>query len=148
MPSTLPSNASWSLGTTGGTSSVQISPSSIRSKAHDRRARRSAEVARRVLNVMVATIGIVLTAPLMLFVAVLVRLDSKGPAIYKQERVGLCRRRARGGARGGRRRERNLGGRVFTIYKFRTMTVAQNGGERWATKNDARITRLGPPTSK
>ena len=45
--------------------------------------------------------------------------------------------------RNGRRREQNFGGRVFTIYKFRTMTIAQTREERWATQNDARITRLG-----
>ena len=82
-------------------------------------------------------------APLMAAVAILVRLDSEGPAIYRQQRVGVCRRWSRGMDRNGRRREQNFGGRVFTIYKFRTMTIAQTGEERWATQNDARITRLG-----
>ena len=59
---------------------------------------------RRVLNVVVATFGLVVSAPLMLIVTVLVRLDSSGPAIYRQERVGLCRRGSRGRPEGDRRR--------------------------------------------
>ena len=101
------------------------------------------ERARRWLNVVVASIGIVVAAPLMLIVAFLVKLDSPGPAMYRQERVGLCRR---GGSRGRSRsrRSRDAGGRVFTIYKFRTMTTDQGrGGEKWATQDDARITRIG-----
>ena len=101
------------------------------------------ERTRRCLNVVVALIGIIVAAPLLLIVAFLVKLDSAGPAIYRQERVGLCRR---GGSRGRERsrRSRDAGGRVFTIYKFRTMTTDQGrGGEKWATRNDARITRLG-----
>jgi len=98
---------------------------------------------RRLVNVVVASIGILIAAPLMLLVAVLVRLDSRGPEIYTQDRVGICRRGSRGRTQDDRRRTRNLGGRVFTIYKFRTMTVARNSGEQWASKNDARITRVG-----
>ncbi len=98
---------------------------------------------RRLVNVVVASIGILIAAPLMLLVAVLVRLDSRGPAIYTQDRVGICRRGSRGRTQDDRRRPRNLGGRVFTIYTFRTMTVARNSGEQWASKNDARITRVG-----
>ena len=79
----------------------------------------------------------------MLLVAILVKLDSRGPAIYRQQRVGICRRGGRG-ARADSRRSSDAGGRVFTIYKFRTMTVATGRGEeKWATKNDARVTRLG-----
>lgn len=51
---------------------------------------------RRLVNVVVASIGILIAAPLMLLVAVLVRLDSRGPAIYTQDRVGICRRGSRG----------------------------------------------------
>jgi len=140
MPSTLRPTAPWSSGVTG---TALRSPGAIRSRAHDRSGRSSLDVGRRVLNVVVAVIGILLTAPLMLVVALLVRLDSKGPAIYRQERVGLCRRGSRRVDQRERRRADNLGGRVFTIYKFRTMTVAQSGEERWASQNDARITRIG-----
>lgn len=102
------------------------------------------DIARRVLNVVVALIAIVLTAPLMLLVALLIKLDSRGPAMYSQPRVGLDRRN---GSRSGgpdRRRAVDLGGRVFTIYKFRTMTCAsEDADERWAGSDDQRITRVG-----
>ena len=108
------------------------------------------ETARRALNILVALVGIVVTAPLMAVVAILVRLDSPGPAIYRQSRVGIDRRGRdrRRGDRGGDgkppRRRRDTGGRVFTIYKFRTMRVEPDGtAERWATENDDRITGLG-----
>lgn len=95
------------------------------------------------MNVVVAAVGIVLTTPLMLVVALIVRLDSPGPVIYRQRRIGVCRRGSGTRRPGDRRERRDLGGRPFTIYKFRTMTTAQAGGERWATKDDARITRVG-----
>ena len=89
-------------------------------------------------------IGIFVTMPLMLVVAAIVRLESRGPVIFKQPRVGLDRRRARSGSPDDRRRGTDHGGRIFTIYKFRTMTCGSPGSdERWATKNDARITRVG-----
>ena len=131
------------MGISGGGGTRQISPGSIRAKAHDGSANAPRDIARRVLNIAVAIIGIVISAPLMIIVAVLVRLDSKGPAIYRQERVGLCRRGLRWPGQRERRRAENMGGRVFTIYKFRTMTIAQSGEERWASRNDARITRIG-----
>ena len=143
MSTTLRSNTLWSSGSRGSSSTIERSPGALRAKAHDRSGSTSVDVACRLLNVFVALIGIVVTAPLMLIVAVLVRLDSKGPAIYRQERVGLCRRGSRGRNPRERRRAQNMGGRVFTIYKFRTMTVAQSGEERWATRDDVRITRLG-----
>jgi len=98
-----------------------------------------------VLNILVALLLIALAAPLMVLVALLVRLESPGPAIYKQPRVGLDRRgsrRASGTAPD--RRAGDLGGRIFTIYKFRTMTVERGRAkQRWATKGDARVTALG-----
>ncbi len=104
----------------------------------------SHERLRRVLNVLVALIGITVTAPLMLVVALLVRLDSRGPIIYKQKRVGLDRRGGAGAPGERCRRQGDLGGRLFTIYKFRTMTVSDGpSAERWASKNDRRVTRLG-----
>jgi lipopolysaccharide/colanic/teichoic acid biosynthesis glycosyltransferase len=99
---------------------------------------------RRALNVGVAAIGLVVSAPLMLVIAVLVKLTSKGPVLYRQTRVGL-NRRAPGSERGNRRRAMDLGGRPFTIYKFRTMRVSQGGGERqvWALPDDPRVTGVG-----
>jgi lipopolysaccharide/colanic/teichoic acid biosynthesis glycosyltransferase len=100
------------------------------------------DVSRRVLSVAVAAIGLVLAAPVMLAVAVAVKLTSPGPVIFKQKRVGIDRRWRSGGSH---RRARDVGGEPFTIFKFRTMTVAQPGdaAEVWATPDDPRITPLG-----
>lgn len=101
------------------------------------------ERVRRFLNVLVAVVGIILTAPLMLVVAVLVKLTSPGPVIYKQPRVGIDRRWNRGPGSENFRRGVDHGGRVFTIYKFRTMRNDPRAGEQWASKNDPRVTAIG-----
>ncbi|MDH4263705.1 MAG: sugar transferase [Spirochaetia bacterium] len=63
--------------------------------------------------------------PLLLLIGIIVGLSSKGPIIYKQVRTGL-------------------GGKNFTIYKFRSMVAdAEKNGARWADKNDNRITKIG-----
>lgn len=99
------------------------------------------EPGRRALNVLVALVGLVLTAPLMLVIAVLVRLTSRGPILYTQTRVGLDRRRDEDGEPDSRRR-RDVGGVPFTIYKFRTMRLHESD-EVWATEGDSRVTPLG-----
>jgi lipopolysaccharide/colanic/teichoic acid biosynthesis glycosyltransferase len=98
--------------------------------------------AQRVLNVVVAVIGIILTAPLMLAIALLVKLTSPGPVLYTQTRVGLDRRRGGGG---NWRRSVDYGGRLFTIYKFRTMSARQKDPDAqvWAAPNDPRVTPVG-----
>lgn len=102
------------------------------------------ERARRLLNVSVAAVGLVLAAPLMLLVSLLIKLDSRGPVIFTQQRVGLDRRASRGAAPQNRRRDSDMGGLLFTMYKFRTMTCAGAGSEeKWATKEDVRVTRVG-----
>jgi lipopolysaccharide/colanic/teichoic acid biosynthesis glycosyltransferase len=106
------------------------------------RAGRYEDRARRVLNVIVASIGLVISAPLMLAVAVVVKLTSKGPVLYKQTRVGLDRR-SPDSDRGNHRRVVDLGGRPFTIYKFRTMKARDDGRQVWAAPGDARITGVG-----
>jgi lipopolysaccharide/colanic/teichoic acid biosynthesis glycosyltransferase len=100
--------------------------------------------ARRGLNVVVAAVGIVLTAPLMLVIAFLVKLTSPGPVLYRQVRVGLDRRNPRL-PMGNHRRTIDYGGKPFTIYKFRTMSTAasRSGQQVWASQNDARVTPLG-----
>lgn len=99
---------------------------------------------RRVLNLSVALIGVVLTAPLMIVIALLVKLDSRGPVIFRQPRVGLDRRGGTTPPASSRRRQSDMGGRIFTIYKFRTMTCEQGPApERWATREDRRVTRVG-----
>src|SRR5687768_14754956 len=102
------------------------------------------DVLRRLLNVTVAFVGIVCTVPLMLLIAVAVKLTSRGPVFYTQTRVGLNRRRLL--PAGARYRDADRGGKPFTIYKFRTMRVHGPGsepGQVWATPDDPRITRLG-----
>lgn len=100
------------------------------------------EGARRALNVAVASIGLVITAPLMAAIAVVVKLTSPGPVFYRQQRVGLDIRAAAGG---NFRRKVDLGGKPFTILKFRTMRAAKPAEEIqvWASENDPRITRVG-----
>jgi sugar transferase (PEP-CTERM system associated) len=82
--------------------------------------------AKRALDIVAAFIGLLLLAPIMVAVALLVRLTSKGPALYHQERVGQ-------------------GGRVFTVHKFRSMRQdAEAGtGAVWAQARDSRITPIG-----
>jgi exopolysaccharide biosynthesis polyprenyl glycosylphosphotransferase len=64
-------------------------------------------------------------APVLLLVAIIIKLDSKGPVFYTQERVGM-------------------GGRNFKMLKFRTMkTDAEATGVKWAQKDDPRVTRIG-----
>ena len=98
----------------------------------------------RTLNVSVAVVAMVLLAPFVLVIAVLIKLSSPGPVFYSQSRVGIDRRAFRGN-RHQTRREEDLGGRVFIIYKFRSMRVdAETSGEAvWATKDDPRITAIG-----
>lgn len=103
------------------------------------------EMARRVVNIVVASIGLVLAAPIMLAVAIAVRLTSRGPVIYSQVRVGQDRRRLHGDNKSDKRRANDLGGMPFRIYKFRTMRVDAEkfSGAVWATQNDPRITPVG-----
>ncbi len=102
----------------------------------------NAEKARRILNVFVALVGIILTLPVMLLVALAVRLTSKGPIFFTQTRVGLDRRSPATPA-GNCRRQSNGGGKPFTIFKFRTMSVEESKSQVWASADDPRITRVG-----
>lgn len=98
----------------------------------------------RLVNVAIATVGLILAAPLMLVFAILVKLTSPGPIFYSQARVGLDRRRS-SDTHSYDRRARDLGGRPFMIYKFRTMRVnaEQPTGAVWASKQDSRVTPIG-----
>jgi lipopolysaccharide/colanic/teichoic acid biosynthesis glycosyltransferase len=102
------------------------------------------ELATRVFNIIVAGLMLVLAAPVMLLAALAIRLSSRGPILYMQERVGLDRRWTRTRALNERRRE-DLGGAPFTIFKFRSMRVdaEANGQAVWAKQNDDRVTRVG-----
>ncbi len=100
--------------------------------------------ARRTLNVLVALLGMLITLPLWILIAIAIKLTSRGPIFYDQTRVGLDQRGT--GIQGNDpRRKRDLGGRPFRIYKFRTMTTdAERGtGPVWAERDDARVTQVG-----
>ena len=100
-------------------------------------------IARRALNIVVAAVGLVVAFPLMLVIAALIKLTSRGPVLFTQTRVGLDRR-ALSGAGGNTRRHTDLGGSPFTMYKFRTMRPAdETTSEVWAQPEDARVTPLG-----
>ncbi len=100
------------------------------------------EGARRVVNVVVAAIGLVVAAPVMLLVAIAVKLSSRGPVFYTQTRIGLDMRTSNGG---NHRRRVDLGGRPFKLYKFRTMRVAddRDPAQVWASPDDPRVTPIG-----
>ncbi|MGH7620415.1 MAG: sugar transferase [Gemmatimonadaceae bacterium] len=97
----------------------------------------------RALNVTVAAVALVALAPIMLLVAIAVRLTSKGPIFYSQVRVGVDRRFRSKGIYD--RRGYDHGGRLFKMYKFRTMRVdAESDGKAvWAQKADPRVTPIG-----
>src|SRR6266566_902295 len=99
---------------------------------------------RRLLNIAVATVGLVLALPLMLGIALLIKLTSRGPVLFKQTRVGLDRR-ALSRMGGNTRRRIDLGGHPYTMYKFRTMYVDNHSAHRqvWARPDDARVTPMG-----
>jgi lipopolysaccharide/colanic/teichoic acid biosynthesis glycosyltransferase len=101
---------------------------------------RAAEAARRMLNVSVAAVALIVLLPVMLLIALAVKLTSQGPVLYTQPRVGLDRRQTTGG---NWRRKVDYGGQLFTIYKFRTMYVQPSGAQVWAATNDPRITPVG-----
>jgi putative colanic acid biosynthesis UDP-glucose lipid carrier transferase len=80
---------------------------------------------KRLLDVSLSGIVLVLLAPAYALIALIIVLDSPGPALFRQKRTGL-------------------NGRVFEIYKFRTMHMAGSEGEvRHATRGDDRVTRVG-----
>ncbi|MDX6539185.1 MAG: hypothetical protein QOI71_795 [Gaiellales bacterium] len=81
--------------------------------------------ARRMADIAVSALAALALAPLMLIIALAVKLDTRGPVFYRQVRVGE-------------------GGRRFTIIKFRSMrTDAELAGARWAAEKDPRVTRVG-----
>jgi lipopolysaccharide/colanic/teichoic acid biosynthesis glycosyltransferase len=105
--------------------------------------RRQRDQGRRLLNVMIATLGLVLTFALMVAIAVLIKLTSRGPVLFTQPRVGLDRR-ALSRAGGNTRRHFDYGGQPFTMYKFRTMRIEDGTSPQvWAQRDDPRVTPVG-----
>ena len=97
----------------------------------------------RALNVLAALIALLVLSPLMLVVAAVVKLSSRGPVFFSQPRVGLDRRGLRN-RREDARRTQDYGGRIFTIYKFRSMVQSDSDSSQvWAEDGDSRITRVG-----
>jgi lipopolysaccharide/colanic/teichoic acid biosynthesis glycosyltransferase len=99
----------------------------------------------RAMNLVLASIALVLVSPVMLALAALVKITSRGPILYSQPRVGLDRRRRSAETDNYDRRTRDLGGAPFMIYKFRTMYVGAEPGRRavWAKEGDPRVTPVG-----
>jgi len=97
------------------------------------------------MNLVIASVALVLVSPVMLVIAALVKLTSRGPIFYSQPRVGIDRRRLSGEPDSYDRRTRDIGGAPFMIYKFRTMSVGAEPGRSavWATEGDARVTPVG-----
>jgi exopolysaccharide biosynthesis polyprenyl glycosylphosphotransferase len=89
------------------------------------RSRRIAAM-KRACDFSLAVVGFVIASPVMALTALWVRLESKGPFLYRQTRVGLK-------------------GKTFEVLKFRSMRVdaEAKGGAQWASENDPRVTRLG-----
>lgn len=89
------------------------------------RQKRFASLSRIVVHRLAAVIGFLLSLPIIIVTAILIKLESRGPVFYKQERVGK-------------------NGRVFVLTKFRSMRVdAEKEGPVWASKGDDRTTRVG-----
>lgn len=101
------------------------------------------ELLSRIMNVTVAAIALVVLAPVLVIVAALVKLTSRGPVFYSQVRVGVDRRFREKFAFD--RRGYDYGGKPFTMHKFRSMTVdaEPDGKAVWAKKNDPRVTSIG-----
>ena len=83
-------------------------------------------ICKRTMDIIGAVIAIIIFSPVMLVTAILVKTTSKGPLIYKQERVGLHNQ-------------------IFQMYKFRSMEVQSPKAERkaWTVRNDPRVTKVG-----
>lgn len=112
------------------------------------------KVGKRLFDIGGAILGFIGSSIFFFIIPILIRLDSKGPVFYKQLRVGLNHRyrdRRRVNLqvdydrRKGERRQQDLFGRPFVVYKFRTMyaDAEKKSGAVWAQKNDPRITPVG-----
>jgi len=87
---------------------------------------KTSSVTKRLVGLVLSTSLLVLLSPLILLVALAIKLDSRGPVLFAQERVGQY-------------------GKIYTLYKFRSMRAdaEKESGPVWASENDPRITRVG-----
>lgn len=79
---------------------------------------------KRVIDFILALVGLIVLSPLFLILIIAIKLESKGPAIFEQDRLGL-------------------NGKVFKIYKFRSMCVGAEKNGVYETKGDSRVTKVG-----
>jgi sugar transferase (PEP-CTERM system associated) len=83
------------------------------------------DLMKRIFDLVFAVLGLIITLPIMLLTAMIIRIDSPGPIFYLQRRVGMD-------------------GKDFKVIKFRSMRHdAEKDGPKWASENDPRITRVG-----
>jgi lipopolysaccharide/colanic/teichoic acid biosynthesis glycosyltransferase len=108
-----------------GATDVVLPYSQIDAKLVEAAGRPNQSVLKRLLDLIGATMGVLVLLPFLCLLALLIRLESPGPALFRQRRTGR-------------------GGKVFYIYKFRTMTVLEDGDSVvQVTSADTRITALG-----
>lgn len=81
---------------------------------------------KRAFGILFALLGLIVTSPVMAIVAILIKIESPGPVIFKQQRIGKD-------------------GKVFEIYKFRSMcqNAEKTGSGVYSDKNDSRVTKIG-----
>ena len=79
---------------------------------------------KRLIDIAVSLLALILLSPILLITFLAVKLDSKGPAIFKQQRLGVK-------------------GKVFTMYKFRSMTVGAEKSGVYSDSHDIRVTKVG-----
>ena len=81
---------------------------------------------KRAFGIFFSLLGLIITSPIMLIIAILIKIESPGPVIFKQQRIGKD-------------------GKVFNIYKFRSMcqNAEKTGSGVYSDKNDSRVTKVG-----
>ena len=79
---------------------------------------------KRLFDIIISMIGLIITSPILLITSIAIKLESPGPIIFKQERLGL-------------------NGKVFKIYKFRSMCEGAEKGGVYEKKGDPRVTKVG-----
>lgn len=82
------------------------------------------KIFKRLFDITISMIGLIITSPILLITAIAIKLESSGPIIFKQERLGL-------------------NGKVFKIYKFRSMYQGAEKGGVYEKKGDPRVTKVG-----
>ena len=109
---------------TGKIAIESLKPSALILSSKAFRNHRATEMVARTISLVVGTIGLLLCAPLMALIAVAIKLESRGPVLFVQDRVGK-------------------NGQRFGLLKFRTMRDSAERQSEWVQDNEHRITRLG-----